>query len=150
MTGFHVPSGVNDEGVTNCAGHAMEVAERISCVLSQRASPLNGHSTMISASSCSWRPLVRSALPLLSQFVGHQAPSTTSRAVAAASAMSSSSMKAVTYEKPGGLEVLQYVDVERPAPGQVGACTSCAQLAQLHVMLCHPCYKQSRDLSGCC
>ena len=28
-------------------------------------------------------------------------------------------MKAVTFDKPGGLEVLKYVDVEQPTPGQV-------------------------------
>jgi hypothetical protein len=28
-------------------------------------------------------------------------------------------MKAVTFDKPGGLEVLKYVDVEQAAPGQV-------------------------------
>ena len=28
-------------------------------------------------------------------------------------------MKAVTFEKPGGVEVLQLVDVEKPTPGQV-------------------------------
>lgn len=28
-------------------------------------------------------------------------------------------MKAITFEKPGGLDVLQLVDVEQPTPGQV-------------------------------
>lgn len=30
-----------------------------------------------------------------------------------------SSMKAVTFDAPGGVEVLQLADVERPTPGQV-------------------------------
>jgi hypothetical protein len=30
-----------------------------------------------------------------------------------------SSMKAVVFDEPGGLEVLQYKDVEKPQPGQV-------------------------------
>jgi NADPH:quinone reductase-like Zn-dependent oxidoreductase len=28
-------------------------------------------------------------------------------------------MKAVTFDKTGGIEVLQYTDVERPTPSQV-------------------------------
>lgn len=33
--------------------------------------------------------------------------------------LSSLAMKAVTFQQPGGLEVLQYVDVERPTPAEV-------------------------------
>jgi len=42
-------------------------------------------------------------------------------------------MKAIKFEKPGGLEVLQLVDVEQPTPGQVSinACNNCSLLAAI-------------------
>jgi hypothetical protein len=77
---------------------------------------------MLRALQHSW---LRYSSPLLPQLQAHN---TQARG---ATALAQASMKAVTYEKPGGLEVLQYVEVERPTPGQVNVRrTSMARVCQ--------------------
>lgn len=66
---------------------------------------------MISALRTTWRPLLCAARPLV--------PLKCSKLGANYFSQSDTNMKAITFEKPGGLEVLQYADVDKPAPGQV-------------------------------
>jgi hypothetical protein len=72
---------------------------------------------MIGALVKVWQPLLPSAHLLLPQSAA-LAQHTHSRLC--------TGMKAVTFDKTGGLEVLQYTDIERPSPGQVCSSLSLA------------------------
>jgi len=70
---------------------------------------------MISALRTTCRPLLCAARPPVPWAILLPAAATN----AGYFSQTGTNMKAITFEKPGGLEVLQYGDVDKPTPGQV-------------------------------